>query len=71
MPLTAIDSICCQQVSETNTFLPPIKVAEVVECVSKYIDGSSQNLQNLRVLINQILPRCFCSYGLWLNELNY
>ena len=27
--------------------LPPIKAAEIVECVSEYVDGISQNLQSL------------------------
>ena len=27
--------------------LPPIKAAEIVECVDKYMDGISQNLQSL------------------------
>ena len=27
--------------------LPPIRAAEIVECVRKYMDGSSQNLQSL------------------------
>ena len=27
--------------------LPPRRAAEVVECVRKYVDGSSQNLQSL------------------------
>ena len=27
--------------------LPPIRAAEIVECVRKYMDRSSQNLQNL------------------------
>ena len=31
-----------------NNLLPPIMAAEIVECVRKYMDGSSQNLQSLR-----------------------
>ena len=27
--------------------LPPIRGAEIVECVRKYLEGSSQNLQSL------------------------
>ena len=30
-----------------DSLLPPIRAAEIVECVRKYMDGSSQNLQCL------------------------
>ena len=67
---------CCLQLS--NNFLCGIlltdffhkRAAEIVEYVRKYMDGISQNLQSW-VLINQILLRCFCSYGLWLSKSNY
>ena len=42
---------------------------EIVECVRKYMDGSSQNQQSSSSY-NQILSRCFCCYGLWLNKSN-
>ena len=31
----------------SNTFLPPIGAAEIVDCVRKYMGGRSQNMQSL------------------------
>ena len=53
-----------------NRLLPPIRAAEIVECVRKYVDGISQYLQSLS-LYEPGPPRCFCSYGLWLNKSNH
>ena len=30
-----------------QTLFPPLKAAEIVECVRKYVDGILQNLQSL------------------------
>ena len=38
-------------------------------CVSIWTE--SHKICKAWVLINQILPRCFCSYGLWLNKSNH
>ena len=48
----------------TKRLLPPIRAAEIVECVR--IRTESHKIYKAWVLINQILPWCFCSYGLWL-----
>ena len=44
--------------------LPPMRVVEIVECVCNYVDRIS-------ALINQVIPRCFGSYRLWLNNSNH
>ena len=41
------NTFLCLLLCVHNTLLPPIRVAEIVECVRKYMDGSSQNLQSL------------------------
>ena len=41
-------------------------------CVCKYVSmwRESHKIFKIWALINQILPRCFRSYGLWLNKSN-
>ena len=36
-----------KSIKEIYILLPPIRAAEIVECVRKYVDGISQNLQSL------------------------
>ena len=53
-----------------HLLLPPMRAAEIGECVCKYVDGISQNLQSMN-LINHTLPQCFRSYRLWLKKKNH
>ena len=55
----------------TNFFIAAHKGAEIVECVRKYIWTKAHKIYKAWVFINQILPRCFCFYGLWLNKSNH
>ena len=60
----------------TITLLPPLWVAEIAECVRKYVDGISQNLELERKskslnFINHVLPQDFRSYRLCLNKSNH
>ena len=49
-------------------------LVEIVDCVRKYEDKVSQNLEQKQnptkvwALINQVLVWCFCCYGLWLTS---
>ena len=36
-------------VYDISTLLPPIRVAEIVECMHKYVDAISQRLQSLKL----------------------
>ena len=56
--------LCC------ISWLPPIRPAEIVGCV-RNISTEAHKIWKAWALVNQILPRCFCSYGLWLNKLNH
>ena len=47
-----------------------MRAAEIDESLRKYVDGISINLQSLSPY-NQVLTRCFRSYGLWLNKSNH
>ena len=56
-----------------SVLLPPIRAAEIVECVCKYVSmwRESHKIFKIWALINQTLPRCVRSYGLWINKSNY
>ena len=64
-----LDQLHSSQFNKIATFLPPRKSA-FVECV-RNIWMQAHKICKAWVLINQILPRCFCSYGLWLNKSNH
>ena len=50
--------------------MPLKRGAEIVKCVSKYVDGTSRNLKRL-IPYNKVIPRCFRSYDLYLIKLNH
>ena len=60
-------------IDKVAELLPSIRAAEIVECVCKYASMSTESLKIFKIwaLNNQILPRCFRSYGLWLNKSNH
>ena len=45
--ITEIKKIIANKLDLITSLLPPIRAAEIVECVRTYIDGFSQNLQSL------------------------
>ena len=42
-------------------------MAEIIECVRKYVDGILHSLQ-IWAIINQVLMCRFLSYGIWLTS---
>ena len=46
-----------------------IRAAEIVECVCMWTE--SDKICKVWALINQVLPRYFLYYGLWLNKSNH
>ena len=50
------------------SLLPPIRAAEIVECVGISTWTEIHKISKAWALINHVLPQCFRSYRSWLNK---